>query len=171
LDEINNITLAGINVQNMQNYEQLGFLDVAKLTTAIASNNLPLSFTVDVQGKNPNQGTAAMNRFDWILFVDDIEMTRGVINDRVEIPANGGVATLPLSISVNLMELLTGESGDALLNFGFNMAGAGNKPTRILVKAKPTVYIGGTPIEYPGYINIRTEFTSGGSDSPSQIKL
>lgn len=173
LDKISNINLAGINVQNMKNYEDLNFLEIAKLTTAVASNNLPLSFVVDVEGKNPNSGNAAMNRFEWIMFVDDVEMTRGVINDRVELPANGGIATLPLSISVNLMELLSGESGDALMNFGFNLAGAGNEPTRILVKAKPTIYIGGTPIEYPGYINIRTDFTSGGSGSgsPTQIKM
>jgi hypothetical protein len=169
LHAVDNIRLAGIDIKDMENYEELSFLQIAKLSAAVASNDLPLSFRLDVQGRNPNQGKAAMNSLDWILYIDDIEMTRGILNDRVEIPPNGGVANIPLSISVDLMQALSGKSGNALLNFGFNLAGAGNEPTRILLKAKPTVYVGGKPIEYPGYINIRTEFTSGGANSgPAQ---
>jgi hypothetical protein len=101
----------------------------------------------------------------WILYIDDIEMTQGVVNQRVEIPPNGGSSVIPVNISVNLMEVLRGESGDALLNFGFNVAGTGDRPTRILMKLKPTIYIGSSEIEYPGYINVKTEFTSGDANT------
>jgi hypothetical protein len=167
LDKIENIRLAGIDIQNIKSYEDLGVIQILNLTTAVARKDLPLSFTLGVEARNPNNKTAAMNRMDWILYIDDIEMTRGIVNDRVEINPNGGIANIPLSLNFNLMEVLQGKSGDALLNFGFNLAGSGDRPTRILVKVKPTIYIGSTAIDYPGYINVKTEFTSGSSNTIS----
>jgi hypothetical protein len=167
LDKIEDISLAGIDIQNIKSYEDLGVMQILNLSTAVARKDLPLSFTLGVEARNPNDKTAAMNRMDWILYIDDIEMTRGIVNDRVEITPNGGIANIPLSLNFNLMEVLQGKSGDALLNFGFNLAGSGDKPTRILVKVKPTIYIGSSAIDYPGYINVQTEFTSGSSNSIS----
>jgi len=167
LDRIDNINLAGIDIQNLKSVEDLNIMHMLALTTAVAQKDLPLSFMLDVQAKNPNDGTAAMNKMEWILFIDDIEMTTGTVNNRIEIPSGGGISNIPLQLKFNLMEVLQGKSGDALLNFGFNLAGAGNKPTRILLKVKPTIYIGSSAIEYPGYINVKTEFTSGSSTNIS----
>jgi LEA14-like dessication related protein len=165
LNTINNITVAGVNVQEIDQFSDLNFMDAAKLTAAVLQNKMPLDFILDVETKNPNNKSAALNKLDWILFIDDIEMTRGTTNQRVEIPANGGVAGLPLHINVDLFKALSGETKDAILNFGMNLAGQGDKPTRVMIKAKPTVYVGGKNINYPGYINIKNDFTSGGSTS------
>jgi hypothetical protein len=85
-------------------------------------------------------------------------MVSGTNNSQYTIPGSG-VTTIPLSISLNLMEILKGKSKDALLNFGLNLADAGNKPTRVQIKLKPTVYLSETiPLSYPGYITLGTEF-------------
>lgn len=165
LKNAENPRLAGIDISNVDSYDDLGLMDYASITAAVAKNNLPLSFRLNVESRNPNSGKAAMNKMSWILYIDDIEMTQGVVNQRVEIPPNGGSSIIPVNISVNLMEVLKGGSGDALLNFGFNVAGTGDRPTRILMKLKPTIYIGSSEIEYPGYINVKTEFTSGDANT------
>jgi LEA14-like dessication related protein len=167
LKNVQNPTLAGIDVSDIDSADDLGLMDYARITTAIASNDLPLSFLLNVESRNPNTKVAAMNRMNWILYIDDIEMTSGLVSQRVEIPPNGGSSTIPVSINVNLMEVLQGESGEALLNFGFNIAGSGERPTRILMKLKPTIYVGSSEIEYPGYINVETEFTSGSTNTYS----
>jgi LEA14-like dessication related protein len=167
LKNVQNPTLAGIEISKIDSADDLGLMDYARLTSAIASNNLPLSFLLNVESRNPNTKIAAMNRMNWILYVDDIEMTSGLVNQRVEIPPGGGSAIIPVNINVNLMEVLQGESGEALLNFGFNIAGSGERPTRILMKLKPTIYVGSNEIEYPGYINVKTEFTSGSTNTYS----
>lgn len=173
LKTVEDITLSGIRIQEKNSFSDLTFSDAAKVTQSLLNGTLSLSFTLNVEGKNPNEKTASLNKFEWILYIDDIEMTRGTTNQKVTIPANNGTCILPLSISVDLKKVLTKESTDALLNFGFNLAGAGNRPSRITVKAKPTILVMGKAIDYPGYINITNEFSSdaNNNDGVGTIRL
>jgi hypothetical protein len=157
LESVDNVSLGGINIEDASSIADLGILDYAKLTSVLASGSLPLTFNLNVQARNPNSGKAAMNKLDWILFIDDIEMTRGILNDRIEILPNN-IKSFPVGMNFDLVRALSGESGDALLNFAFNLSGSGERPTRIKLKAKPTIYVGGTPLEYPGYITIKQDF-------------
>jgi hypothetical protein len=61
---------------------------------------------------------------------------------------------------IDLQKALNGKSADAIINFGMNLAGAGNKPTRFTLQMKPTIIVSGFPITYPGYLNVKTEFGS-----------
>jgi len=160
LKTIDNIQLAGVNVQQFQNLNQLNIMDVAKLTTAYMSKNLPLSFNLNVDVRNPNSSKAAVTALDWILEIDDIEMTRGILNKRFEIAPNGGVTMIPMVLNFDLLKVLSGKSKDAALNFAFNLSGAGNTPTRITLKARPTVMVGSIPLQYPGYISVKNSFVS-----------
>jgi LEA14-like dessication related protein len=158
ISSVSNVTLAGINVQTIRSMQDLSFSDVQKLMVAAASGSFPLSMNVNMDVKNPNSTAAGMNRMEWILFIDDIQMTQGVVNQSLYVPGNNGVASLPIGVTVDLKKALQGKSLDALINFGLNLQGQGNKPTRLLAKIKPTILIGQTQLSYPGYINVRTEF-------------
>ncbi len=161
LSYVDQLKLAGVNIQQVKKLSDLSLLEAAKITTAaVSGSSLPLNFTLNVEVKNPNAGTAGLTKLDWILFIDDIQMVSGVNEQRVQIPGNGGTGTIPLTIGVNLKEVLKGKSGDAIANFGLNLAGAGNKPTRITLKAKPTIMVGSQYIAYPGYLTVQNEFTS-----------
>jgi len=160
LNTIENLTLVGINIQQIKGVSDLSWGDAAKVTAAALSNNFPMSFTLNIEVKNPNKSNAALNSLEWILFIDDIQMVNGNVSNRVEIPANGGTSILPININFDLKQALSGQSGKNVLNFGFNLAGVGNRPTRIMVKAKPTIMVGSIPVQYPGYITIRNEFSS-----------
>lgn len=159
LESVNNLNLAGVNVQNVKKISDLNLTDYARLGAAVATQQFPLDFTLNLQGKNPNAGVASMVKVDWILQIDGIEMNRGSLNDHLSIPANNGTAILPINFHFDLKQVLSGKSADAILNFGLNLAGAGNKPTRFTLQMKPTITVGGFPITYPGYINVNTEFT------------
>ncbi len=161
LSYVDQLKLAGVNIQQVKKLSDLSLLEAAKITTAaVSGSSLPLNFTLKVEVKNPSAGTAGLTKLDWILFIDDIQMVSGVNEQRVQIPGNGGTGTIPLTIGVNLKEVLKGKSGDAIANFGLNLAGAGNKPTRITLKAKPTIMVGSQYIAYPGYLTVQNEFTS-----------
>jgi hypothetical protein len=157
LESLTDIKLAGINIQNATSMADLGIMDYAKISSAIASGALPFSFNLNVQARNPNPGTASMNKLDWILLIDKIEMTRGILDKRIEIlPQN--IATFPVAMNFDLMKALSGKSGEALLNLAFNLSGSGERPTRITLKAKPTIMIGTNPIQYPGYNSVDQDF-------------
>lgn len=160
LESVQQLNLAGINVQNVKKVSDLNMFDAAKIASAISSQQFPLDFTLNVEAKNPNSSAAGMTRIDWILLIDDIEMTRGILDQQVTIPANNGIAVIPMQMHVDLQKALSGKSADAVINFGMNLAGTGNKPTRFTLQMKPTIKVGSYPITYPGYLNIKTEFGS-----------
>jgi len=157
IESARNMKLAGVNVQDKSSLSDLSIMEMAKIAGVIAGGTLPLTFDLNIEVKNPNTGMAAMNKLDWILIIDDIEMTRGILNQRIEIPANA-VSSIPVAMNLDLMKSLNGKSGDALINFALNLAGSGTRPTRIKLKAKPSILIGTSPIDYPGYITIKQEF-------------
>ncbi len=161
LSSVDNIRLAGVNVQNIRNYNQLSASNVASLMRAVSENRFPLELTLNLDARNPNPSTATLNRLDWILLIDDIEMTEGSTQRTISIPPNGGTTTFPLGFSFDLKQVLSGRSADALINFGLNLAGAGNKPTRFTLRAKPHIIVNNIPFAYPGYLNIKTDFVSG----------
>jgi hypothetical protein len=160
LKTVENTSLAGINIQHIQKLSDVNLMDAARLTKAYTGSSFPLTFTLNVEARNPNAGTASMQKLDWILLIDDIEMANGTNTQPISIPGNQGTAIIPLQISTDLKKTLTGKSGDAILNFGFNLAGAGNSPSRITLKAKPTITISGFAVSYPGYITVTKEFSS-----------
>jgi LEA14-like dessication related protein len=159
LNSVENIRLAGVDVQNINSINQIGITDVARLSSAFLTNEFPLSLKLNIDARNPNPGNAALTAMDWIFLIDDIEMTRGIISQRYNIPANQNTI-IPLLLNFDLKKVLTGKSQNAVVNFALNLAGAGNKPTRLTLRAKPNINIGGVNIPYPGYINIKTEYTS-----------
>lgn len=159
LNSVENIRLAGVNIQDVKSLNQIGISDVAKLSAAYLGNNLPLDLKLNMDARNPNPTAAALSALDWIFLIDDIEMTRGITNQRFQIPANQ-TTTIPLLLNFDLKKVLTGKSQNALVNFALNLAGNGNSPTRLALKAKPTIQVGAVNIPYPSYLTIKTDFTS-----------
>ena len=158
LESVQHLNLAGINVQNVKSVNDLNMFDAAKIASAVGSQQFPLDFTLNIEAKNPNTSTAGMTKIDWILLIDDIEMTCGILDKQVTIPANNGTTIIPMLMHIDLQKALTGKSADAVINFGMNLAGTGNKPTRFTLQMKPTITIGSLPITYPGYLNVKTEY-------------
>ncbi|MEI6766080.1 MAG: LEA type 2 family protein [Bacteroidota bacterium] len=159
LDTVKDLDLAGVDVQRIANYTDLGWADAAKLLASVAGGSLPLNLTLNVNIKNPNAEKAALNKLEWIMQIDDIDMVSGTTVQRVEV-APGSVSTLPVKISCDLKDVLSTQSAKSLINFGLNLAGSGNEPTRFTLKAKPTIMVGNSAISYPGWIKIKTEYTS-----------
>ncbi|HOV12125.1 MAG TPA: hypothetical protein PLT47_04705 [Bacteroidales bacterium] len=158
LSTAENITLGGVNVQKLKSFSDLKLVDGAALLANVASGSLPLHFTLNVEARNPNKEKAALNKLDWIAFIDDTQIAAGTTAKRVEIAPNNGTGIFPIQINTDLVKLLSGQSGKNIVNFGLNLVDAGNRPTRISLKAKPTVMVGNYAVQYPGYITIKKDF-------------
>ena len=160
LSGVEDATLAGVKVQNIQSIEDVNLSDALIIYAAAGSSDLPLSLSVLVDVRNPNPNDAALTKADWILLIDGHEITRGTYEERVVIPAYGGIATFTIPVEANLKEAMSGESQLAMINLGLNLANMGGQASRITLRAKPYVQVGSRLIPYPGYIDIQTEFTS-----------
>jgi hypothetical protein len=159
IESSRNMKLAGVNIQGRDATGDLSLYEMAKIGSVIAGGTLPLTFDLNIEVKNPNATLAAMNKMDWILLIDDAEVTRGVLAQRIEVPAYS-MANFPVFINIDLLKSINGKSSDALINLALTLSGTSSRPTRIKLKAKPTIYFGTTPVEYPGYITIRQDFGS-----------
>jgi LEA14-like dessication related protein len=156
--------IAGVDVSQVRSFTDLNFVDMGIISSSLLTGDLPLSFTLNVEVRNPNPAMAALNRLEYLAFIDDVEVAQGHLDRRIEIPANGGVSTIPLRLSTDLIDILKKDSRQALVNFGLNLADAGNRPTRVSIKVKPTILVGAMEINYPGYFTVKHDFTSGDED-------
>ena len=154
-----NINLAGTNIQNINSIKSLNLMDAAAIMSAMGRSEFPLSLQLNVEARNPNITAAGLNKLEWILFIDDIQMTSGSVDKAFTIPPDNGTAIIPIQVDMDLKHVLKGKSMDAIVNFGFNLNGMGNKPTRIKAKLKPSIMIGNYALKYPGYISVNSEFS------------
>jgi len=160
LKNIAEVTLAGVDITNVDQFSDLSFAEAGNISMTAMKGKLPLYFILNVEVRNPNEEKASMNRFLWDLFIDDILITSGKVIEDVKVPPGGGIAVLPVEIGVDLFEVLNGESADAVTNFAMNMTSSGGSPSRVKLRAKPTIYVGMTQVKYPGFITIEEEFVS-----------
>ncbi len=156
-----NPVVAGVDVMRIQTYSDLTFMDGQRLVSNILQKKLPFGITANIEVKNPGITTAALNNIEWIAFIDDIRISSGRIDNRVEIPGSGGTAIVPIRIETDLFEYLHGDNPKKMLNFALNLVDAGGQPTRLSLKIKPSVYVGSTMVPYPDYFTIDKTFRSG----------
>jgi hypothetical protein len=160
LKSIEDVTLAGVDVTDVDQLSDLSFPEASNISMTAMQGKLPLYFKLKVEVRNPNEQKASMNRFLWDLFIDDQKITSGKVVKDIKVEPNGGISVMPIVVGVDLFEVLSGESADAVINFAMNLAGGGGAPTRLKLRAKPTIYVAMTQVDYPGWITIEQEFVS-----------
>ncbi len=157
MNTLTNANLAGVDVQTKKSFSDLNLMDAANVSKTLLGGTLPLSFNLNIEAHNPNSTAASMQKLEWKAFIDGNLIATGVMDQKVAIPP-AGTQVIPLMVQIDLKKVLTKETKNALLNFGFNLVDAGNYPTRVTLDIKPTVYVGTFALEYPGYFTLKKEF-------------
>ncbi|MCC8146712.1 MAG: hypothetical protein LIO93_09825 [Bacteroidales bacterium] len=154
-NSISGLTLAGINLQNVNSLSSLNPVNIAKLTSAFgtSSGSLPLNFILNLNVTNPGVQAAILNGLGYILEIDGHEMTTGFLDQKLQI-AGGSTAVLPINMSFDLKKALSGESMEAIKNLAFNFAGIGSNSSNVTVKLKPSFMLGSQVISSSSYIPI-----------------
>jgi hypothetical protein len=154
-NSISGLTLAGINLQNVNSLTSLNPLNLATLTSALSTKNgsLPLNFTLNLDVTNPGVQTALLNGLGYILEIDGHEITTGSLQRQIQI--DGGQKTaFSIPMTFDLKQVLSGESLDTIKNLAYNFAGIGNASSQVTVKLRPSFTIGNQVIASPAYIPV-----------------
>jgi hypothetical protein len=160
LASVDQATVGGVNVLNLRQAGDLGTAERALLAAAATAGNLPLRMRVNLEFRNPNSETAALNEFDYIALIDDKEVAKGHTNQRIEVPANGGVVTAPILVESDLRNAMGEQSGESLANFALGLTDRDREPLRFTLKLKPTfITSSGKRLSPPGYSKVEKEFT------------
>ncbi len=161
LDGVTPGMLAGINLAAIDSPTKISVLDGLKLANAFRQKSLPVSLTLNVAAKNPNDGTggstqktALLKALAWTLKIDDKETITGDIPSPVEIPGTGQATEIPLQLSLDLYKFFGEQGYDSLLNLALAIAGQKGSTSRLTLSAVPTVSVAGLDLKYPGQIDI-----------------
>jgi hypothetical protein len=158
---VGNGRLAGVALTRIATYQDLSATEIGRIALAVATDNLPLEFRADIRAENPaeNRTTASMVRLAWTLLLDDRETIHGVLDTTWTLPP-GQAVTIPLQLRLNLMEFFSG-SAESLLNLAAGIAGLRADPTRITLRAVPSIDTPLGPITYPTPITIVSRTVGG----------
>jgi len=164
---VNGFSISGISLSGKSKLGDFGALDLLKITSAFAQGSLPASFILNVDAKNPNDGTggykksdATIQNFKWRLFLDDKETISGELDQPLSVPGTGEVSTIPLKINIDLMKFFKDKGYESIVNLALALGGAQGSSSKITLYATPTVSSPFGNITYPGELKlVDTEFS------------
>ena len=153
-NSIDNIQIAGINLGKGKS---VSVLQIASLTTILSGGtlqNIPLSMVINLDVANPNEKAAAfLNGMDYEIELNDMELTSGQLDVPVRIEP-GESQVVPLSIGVDLKNLMNRYSKEKVSGEMSRFIGITPGETKVTVKLWPKVLIGNTPIKSPTHIPV-----------------
>ena len=152
-NSVDQIQMLGINLKKGMTYADLTIPQMASLTNAIINRQLPVTFNVNVGVSNPNSIAASMAKMDYIISLNGKEVVSTTLNKSFSVPANGN-SVISIPITTDLFQLFSGESGDAIRNLVFKLAGASSDPVNVGLKVKPYISINGQQLAYPDYLTM-----------------
>ena len=146
--------LAGVDVEDIRDYDDLSATQIARLGLALASNRMPFDFQLELSALNPadNDVAARLVRMDWSLWLENRETVSGTL-DRTFVLEPGQPQEIPISISLDLLEFFDRNAED-LVDLVLAATGQGGSPTRLSLRARPTIDTPLGPIRYPEPITI-----------------
>ncbi len=167
LGSVNNFQLNGVAVSGKSKIGDFSAADILKISTAVARGTLPVSFVLNVEAKNPNDGTggypktnATLQSFPWKLYIDDKETISGNINSPVTVPGTGEIVDIPLRLNLDLVKFFKDKGYDSLIRLALNIGGYQKSQSSLSLMAQPTVATAIGNITYPNEIKIvHMEFT------------
>jgi len=161
LGAVNNFTVSGINISNKSSLQDFNAMELLNLTQVIATGKLPASFTLNVEAKNPNDGTggypktdATLKAFPWRLEIDNVETISGNIGTPVSVPGTGQITNIPLTMNVDLIEFFGNKGYENLLNLALALGGQQGSSSKLSLYATPTVSSPLGDIKYPSELKI-----------------
>jgi len=156
-----NARLAGVDLSRIRSYRDLSALDIARIGVAVARKDLPLEFQLDVRGENPtsNNVTATLVRLAWSLHLNNRETVSGTLDTTLAFPP-GQPTTFPMRMQLNLIEFFDGPA-EGLVDLAASVAGLSSDPTRIALRAVPTINTPLGRISYPTAITIVSRTVGG----------
>jgi len=165
VDSYNNFRVADVSLQGKEDIDDFSPIDYVKLTGAFIKGELPFSFLINVEAKNPNDGSGgfpatdlSIKEFPFRVMLDDKEILIGNINKDFVVPGVGEDALIPIQVDVDLLKFFKDKSFEELADFILAVGGKDGSRSRISLYARPVL---GTPVgtlEYPQEIKISHEF-------------
>jgi len=151
-NSISDVTIGGINVSN-----GVSVSDAIKIGLLLTGQKIPLGFTMTLDVENPENEEAAFWAMGYKVKIDKMDFTEGSIDEPFSV-APGGIKPLPIKINLDVAELMSKYSSDAIINTTKNFIGMGSEKTKVHVELKPKFNVAGQTITSPKSFPVDFEF-------------
>ena len=136
---LDDFSYAGVKLDKLKDPKSLTLTDSINLLTAIRDKNTKLTFNALVDIENPHSGTASVEKMDWKLFLDGVEMLEGINKDTIKVEANK-TSRANIQASLDPTTIMNGNSLDSLWTLYCKLSGRETtKNSKVTLKLKPTV--------------------------------
>lgn len=155
------VYVAGRDVSRMIRNNSINLSSMPEFAWAYLQKDVPLKARINLKITNPTNQDAAINRFEYMVLIKDQQIASGQVNQKVSVAAGDSI-TVPVSISANIYQILSnGKTMQEIIDFmkGGNDA-ATEKKGIVTLKIKPSIAIGKSLVNYPGYITVEKEVSS-----------
>jgi hypothetical protein len=166
--QVDGFQINGVSISNKSKLSDFNPLDLLNISSSFAQGTLPASFVLNVDAKNPNDGTggypnsdATLQGFKWRLFLDDKETVSGDIDKPVTVPGTGEIATIPIRINLDLLKFFNDKGYESIINLALALGGNQGSSSKVSLYATPTVSSPFGNIKYPGELKlVDTQFSN-----------
>ncbi|NMB82796.1 MAG: LEA type 2 family protein, partial [Ignavibacteria bacterium] len=118
----------GISIDNKKSIKDFNSLEMLKLSSGILKGSLPLTFSLNIEAKNPNDGSGGypqtdltLESFPYKLFINDKEIITGDIDSPVLVPGKGESTLIALNIEFDIAKSFKEKSLDDILSLLLNL--------------------------------------------------
>ncbi|NJD23147.1 MAG: hypothetical protein FIA82_10845 [Melioribacter sp.] len=153
--------IAGVAVAEKKSIKDFNSIELLKITSGFINGNLPLTFLLNIEAKNPNDGNGGFARtdlniasFPWRLFLNEKEIIQGNITEPVFVPGKGESVIIPIKIEFNVAKSFKEKSMDDILLLLLQIGGVHGSTSNLKMVAKPVLGTQFGKLEYPDEITI-----------------
>lgn len=161
LGNVENLEVSGVRFDGKRSVSDFNAIEILKLTTSLIRRTFPVTFILNVQAMNPNDGKSGYPRTDimlkslpWDLYIDNKQTVSGNILSPVFIPGTGEIVTIPIKIKIDLYKFIKDKDFNSLINLALAINGVNGHSSTITLFAQPTVSTSIGDITYPGQLKI-----------------
>lgn len=154
ITSIEKIEVSGNDLKGIVQTGEINLANIPALALGFLSHNIPVKTNFTLKIKNPTENKAAINQFDYKLFINQQQLVEGTMNDKIEILPDQDVL-VPLEFSFNIYEFLANDAIRRDIQDFLKTSRSGEaKAAQLTIKIKPGILIGNKLIKYPSFINI-----------------
>jgi hypothetical protein len=161
LGSVHDFNLLGIRFGAKSTLRDFSAMDGFALVQGFQSKRLPAEFVLDIQVRNPNDGSggtrqtiSTLTSLESRLLIDGKTTVTGNIDKAMEIPGTGQATIIPIRLSLDLYEFFGNNGYDELLGLALAIGGRSGSSSRLTLDAQPRVTTPFGEIVYPGRITI-----------------
>ena len=143
---ITGMRIGSIDIASKSSLTSFSLQEALTLKNLVAAKSLPVTFVLTVDAMNPNSGVNGLKSvpltledLQWRLLIDGRPTITGGLQRPLEIAGNNGTTSIPLTVSMDLMQTFSDRDLQSLVNLACSLGGANGSTASVALDALPVV--------------------------------